>query len=328
MVTRIVPPFVMDQGGKLTGFSADLWKSIGEELKVRSDIVVKPSVKALLGEVQSGGADLGIAAVSITAERNQQFDFSQPILESGLQILVRDQAGAGGGMPSFFSVIFAPALLQLLGLALLLVLIPAHLVWFFERGKEEGLIQEKRYFPGIFKACWWAAGTLGAQADEMPRTWPARLVALVWMFGSIAFVAYFTAALTTSLTIQQLQGNIRGPEDLPGKRVATTTGSTSSAYLRDHKAQPVEFAAIDEAYQALLDARVDAIVFDAPVLLYYAHHEGKGRVTVAGEVFRKESYGIVFPPNSPWRKRVDSALLTLRENGRYQALYDRWFSSD
>jgi polar amino acid transport system substrate-binding protein len=317
----------MDEGGKLTGFSGDLWRSIGEELKTPWTPVVKPSVKDLLSEIRSGNADLGIAAVSITAERNEEFDFSQPIIEAGLSILVRDQTG-GGAMPSFFSVVFSPALLQLLGLALLLVLIPAHIVWFAERNREDGLVENRAYFPGILKACWWAAGTLGAQADEMPRSVLGRIVALFWMFGSIAFVAYFTAALTTSLTVQQLQGNIRGPEDLPGKRVATTTGSTSATYLRQKKARVQEFSQIDQAYDALLHSKVDAVVFDAPVLMYYAHHDGKGRVQVAGDVFRKESYGIVFPAGSPLRKRVDSALLKLREDGTYQEIYNRWFSSE
>lgn len=35
------------------------------------------------------------------------------------------------------------------------------------------------YFPGIFEACWWAAPTLATQADQMPRTALARLIAVI-----------------------------------------------------------------------------------------------------------------------------------------------------
>ncbi len=75
-----------------------------------------------------------------------------------------------------------------------------------------------------------------------------------------------------------------------------------------------------------MKGQADAVVFDSPVLLYYAAHEGKGKVNLVGPVFRKESYGIIFPQNSPYRRHVDNALLTLKENGTYQRLYDKWFA--
>ena len=62
------------------------------------------------------------------------------------------------------------------------------------------------------------------------------------------------------------------------------------------------------------------------VLLYYASHEGK--VQVVGPIFRKENYGIVFPDKSPLRKRVNEALLKLRENGAYDQLYKKWFGGN
>lgn len=69
------------------------------------------------------------------------------------------------------------------------------------------------------------------------------------------------------------------------------------------------------------------MVFDAPVLLYYAAKEGKGRVHMVGTPFRKEDYGIVFQRNNPLRQQVSVALLALREDGTYQQIYDKWFTS-
>jgi polar amino acid transport system substrate-binding protein len=159
----------------------------------------------------------------------------------------------------------------------------------------------------------------------MPRAALARVVAVFWMFASVVFIAYFTAAVTSNLTLQQLRGDINGPEDLPGKKVASVKGSTSVEYLRQHNAEVEEFAKVEEAYQALQQGQVSAVVYDAPVLLYYASHEGKGKVQTVGAIFRKENYGIVFPDKSPLRKRVNEALLKLRENGAYDQLYTKWF---
>lgn len=45
------------------------------------------------------------------------------------------------------------------------------------------------------------------------------------MFTSVVFIAYFTAAVTSSLTVKQLRGEINGTEDLSGKRVASVLGT-------------------------------------------------------------------------------------------------------
>lgn len=325
VATRIIAPFVVQEQGKLTGFSTELWQSIAEQLKLKSTTSVSPTVQDLLNQVNTGRADLGIAAISITAERDKQFDFSQPIYDSGLQILVRDQSNGGNTMPGILTLLLSPVMLQFAGIVLLFSLVMAHIVWFLERSHPQGIIENKAYFPGIFKALWWSAGTLGAQADEMPRSGLGRFIAVVWMFTGIAFVAYFTAAVTSSLTVQQLQGDIHGPDDLAGKRVATTQGSTSSQYLHGHGVQVQEVSQINQAYEALLKKQVDAVVFDSPVLLYYAAHEGSGKVQVVGSVFRKEDYGIIFPSHSLYRKPINNALLALKENGTYDKLYNKWF---
>ena len=326
VATRLIPPFVFEEGGKLTGFSMELWQSIAGELKLSSEKVKAGDVKELLSTVKAGKADLGIAAISITAERSKEFDFSQPMFDSGLQILVRAQPGGTGVLSAALGFIFSSAVLPFVAATLIFILVPAHIVWWSERRHPRGMIESQSYVPGIFEACWWAASTLATQADQMPRSALGRAVAVLWMFTAVVFVAYFTANVTATMTVQQLQGDINGPEDLPGKQIATTTGSTSAQYLHQQGAQVLEFPKIKEAYDALLKAQADAVVFDTPVLLYYAAHEGKGKASVVGPIFRKESYGIVFPQNSRYRKPVDNALLTLKENGTYQRLYDKWFS--
>lgn len=325
VATREIPPFVFRENAKLSGFSVDLWEGIAQEMQARSELVVYASLPDMIQAVKSGKADLGIAAVSITAERSAEFDFSQPMFDAGLQILVRDQPGGGSSVWGTLSLLFSSAVLPFVGAALLLVLIPAHLVWWSERRHPRGMIESRSYFPGIFEACWWAGATLATQADQMPRSALGRIFAILWMFTAVLFVAYFTATVTSSLTVQQLQGDIKGPDDLPGKQVATTTGSTSAAYLRQQNVQALEFPKIDQAYDALVKGDVDAVVFDSPVLLYYAARQGKGKVNIVGPVFRKESYGIVFPQNSPHLRPVNAALLRLKENGTYQKLYDQWF---
>ena len=325
VATRQVRPFVFEENGQLTGFSVELWQEIARQMNVKWEFVSKPTVKELLASINAHQAALGISAISITAERELQWDFSQPMFEAGLQILVPAQASQGSILGAIVAGVFSSAVLPTLGVVLLIILVFAHLVWFFERRNPNGMLVDQRYFPGIFESCWWAASTLATQADQMPRAALARILAVIWMFTSVVFIAYFTAAVTSSLTVQQLRGEINGPDDLPGKRVASVQGSTSAEYLRQRSVEPLEFAKVEEALEALQQGQADAVVYDAPVLLYYASHEGKGKFQTVGAIFRKENYGIAFPFDSVYRKPVNEALLKLRENGTYDQLYRKWF---
>jgi polar amino acid transport system substrate-binding protein len=324
VATREIPPFVFADKNEYSGFSIELWRSIAQQLGVQFQFQEYKTVSELLTAVEQKKADLGIAAISITAERQEKFDFSLPMFESGLQILVRNQQNNRNNAVNIFQLFFSPTILQIIGLAVILIIVTAHFLWLAERNHQEEMIP-KSYIPGIMKAIWWSASTLATQADEMPKSWPGRTIAVIKMFIGVVFVAYFTANVTTSLTVQQLQGDIQGIDDLPGRQVVTTAGSTAAAFLKEKKVSVSEVPKIEEAYQALHNKKADAVVFDAPVLLYYAANEGKGKVEVVGSVFRKENYGIVLPNSSPYRRQINSALLLLRENGIYQTLYDKWF---
>ena len=326
VATRIVPPFVVKEGDKLSGFSIELSDAIADRLHYKCSYIEKPSVAEILNSVKSKEAEMGIAAISITSEREKDYDFSQPFFNAGLQIMVRDQAGSNGGIGQAIRDFFSPDVMKLIGLILILVLIPAHLVWLVERHHEkDGIVETKRYYPGIFKTIWWSTATLATQADEMPKTYLGRIIASVWMFTSVVFIAYFTAQITTSLTVKQLQSSIKSPADLPGKKVATIAGSTAETYLKDNHAEIQTFTKIDDAFDALNQSKVDAVVYDAPILLYYAAHDGKGKVVTVGNIFKTEGYGVLFPSESTWRKPVNQVILTLKEDGTYDKLYSKWF---
>jgi polar amino acid transport system substrate-binding protein len=71
----------------------------------------------------------------------------------------------------------------------------------------------------------------------MPHQWLARTFSIFWMFVGVVFVAFYTAQLTTTLTVRQIHGSISGPDDLPGKRVATIANTSPADYLHPHNVQ-------------------------------------------------------------------------------------------
>ncbi|MGO9266551.1 MAG: transporter substrate-binding domain-containing protein [Candidatus Binataceae bacterium] len=329
MAAFLAPPSVMQQNGSLTGFSVDLWSAIAARLKLKTSYQIMPDLSHLEEAMRSKSADLTLS-LFITSARDEDFDFSIPTLQAGLQIRVRDtgeKAQTASPLWDMLRLIFSQTTAEWLGMALLLVLIPAHLIWLLERNHPDGIIANRSYFPGIFQAIYWAVSTLTTQSESMPRQWLARGFSIFWMFAGVVFVAFYTAQLTTTLTVEQIRGAIEGPGDLPGKQVATIARSTAADYLRENNAQVQEFPTPDQMFKALRDKKVDAVVSAAPLLLYYAAHGGKGLVKTVGPEFNTAPAAIMVPLDSPLRRKVNLVLIALRENGTYQQIYDKWFGA-
>ena len=330
--TFVIPPFVLKTGDQLTGFSIDIWEAVAARMKVKSSYTIAGDKDSGIALLQSGKADIGVSGIYYSTELDKVIDFTYPILNAGLRIMVRDQDADNGAqfrpLRDWLSLLFSRASALWLLAALLMALIPAHVVWLLDRANEDGVSPTKKYFPGIFHSLFWTITTVAAQAPTIPRQWIARMFAVIWMFAGVVFISLYTAQLTTLLTIEQIHGAIHGPGDLPGKRVGTVSGSTAATYLRKVGADVDELPSLDEMYKALLEKKVDAVVLHAPVLNYYAAHEGLGRVKLVGPEFEKRDIGFVVPLGSPLRKRVSKELLALYEDGTYDRIYAKWFGSE
>lgn len=123
------------------------------------------------------------------------------------------------------------------------------------------------------------------------------------------------------------EDDIKNIEDLAGKKVATKLATSSVDYLKKEypDMDPKLFPNIDGAFMELRSGGVDAVLFDAPVVQYYANTAGKGAVRTVGPVYQGQYYGIAFPSGSDLREDVDVALLKLMEDGTYAKLYKKWF---
>ena len=329
-VAGVFPPFVMQEDGKLTGFSIDLWNAVAAKLGRPTTIALAPDTAAAFDALRTGKADVVVTGHFYTPERDREFDFTHSIMNAGQQVMVR----AGGHGPSdvplrtFLDLLFSRPALLWFASAFLLVLIPAHLVLFFGGRSGDLIPAEGGYFHRLFHALAWSTEILVGQVPSRPKDKVGRFLAISWRFVGILFVSLFVAKLTASLTYEQFRGLIAGPDDLAGKVVATQAGSTSVDHLRRLGAQIETFPTPEEAYAALLDERVDAVVLAGPALRYFELRQGAGRVKVVGPEFRKSDLGFMVPLDSPLRRQIDSALVALRADGTYERLREKWFGRE
>lgn len=321
-IKPLIPFVIYGENNQYSGFSIDLWTEIANRMGIDYTYVPLKTVTEVLDAVQSNQVDLGIAGISITKDREQLLDFSQPMFNSGLKILVPAHQNDAG--VSILLQLLTPNLLVIFGILLVVVIGVGHLVWFFER---KNPAFRHTYFAGVGEGIWWAASSLLGGADKMPQSIAGRVGAIIWIITGIILISLFTANLTAQNTVQQLESNIRGLDDLPGKRITTVEGTTATRYLDDQQLVYTTVKTIEDAYQLLTDKRTDAVIYDAPVLQYYANTTGKGLVTVVGSLFNRQDYGIALPTGSPNREQIDQALLSIIEDGTYENLYQRWFGT-
>jgi polar amino acid transport system substrate-binding protein len=113
--------------------------------------------------------------------------------------------------------------------------------------------------------------------------------------------------------------------DLYGKRVAVIEDTTSEAFLRYHNVKVVLTRSFDELLTVLKEGRSEAIVYDAPPLLYAAKLDPT--IKVVGRMFDHQNYGVVFPNSGGEKLKeiFDYELMESRENGTYQKIYNKWF---
>ena len=120
---------------------------------------------------------------------------------------------------------------------------------------------------------------------------------------------------------------------LAGKKVATTTGTTSVQLLRKHeRANGVNFDEVfgkDHADSFLLleSGRADAFVMDGQILAgNIAKSKAPGDFKIVGEVLSIEPIAIMIRKDDPaFKKAVDDSIITMMKSGEMAKLYDKWF---
>lgn len=131
------------------------------------------------------------------------------------------------------------------------------------------------------------------------------------------------------LLMVPVDSDIRGPADLAGKTLSVKTGTSASDYATEHfkDTELRKFPNIDNAYLELRTGRVDAAMHDTPNVLYYIATAGDGQVKAVGEQMMAHEYGIGFPKGSELVPKVNAALAKMREDGRYDAIFAKWFGA-
>jgi polar amino acid transport system substrate-binding protein len=322
-----VPPFAMKRkDGRWEGLSIELWQGIAQKLGVRFELR-EYSPDQLLEAVKRGEVDV-ILALAVTEQHEMLMDLSLPYLTSGTAIAVAAEPAEHSWL-HFAGRLVSLNLLPVIGLLILLSLIAGTVVWLFEaRGNPDmfggGTVR------GIGHGIWWAMVTLTTvgYGDKAPKTLGGRVVALIWMFSSVILIASFTAAITTSFTVGELQGKVRGLSDLPDVRVGSLSHSQALSFLAKRGITVRPFESGEDGLQAIVDKKIDAFVFNEAVLRHLVRTEFPGRVRVLPRTFDHYYVSMAVPSGSPLRETLNRALLGITATDDWRRLVELYMGPD
>lgn len=302
------PPFaVKNDDGSWEGISIKLWESIADQLNISYSYKELP-LDDILSGLKERSLDVGFSALTITAEREKNFDFTHPFYTTGLGIAVKKNEKQG--LAEFLNRFFSYNFLKAVSTLILLVGVMGFLLWFFEK---DANAEQFGGSPsnGLGSAFWWSAVTMTTvgYGDKAPKTLGGRIVATVWMFIAIIVISSFTAAITSSLTLTGIKPLVRGPEDLARVRVGTITSTTSSEYLDEKHISYQEYNSVLDGLKNVSEGNIDAVVYDAPLLRYLVKNNFDSDLFVLNAVFHKQHYGIAVPTGSPLREKMNQIIL-------------------
>jgi polar amino acid transport system substrate-binding protein len=243
--TKIAPPFAMkSDDGTWSGVSIQLWRRIAADLHLRYRFE-EVRLEELINGTAAHRLDTSIAAITVTAERAESVDFTQPYYSTGLGIAVRRISVFN--WLSLAKGLFSLSLLEMLGLLVAAAILVGCMVWVIEHGHTEHFSGGIRQ--GLGSSLMWSARTLTqAMPEKGPTTLLGRIIAVTWYAAAVTSVAVFTAGLTAYFTTHQLEGYVRGVQDLYSVRVGTVFDTSAADYLG---AERIKFQAFPSAEAGL-----------------------------------------------------------------------------
>lgn len=137
--------------------------------------------------------------------------------------------------------------------------------------------------------------------------------------------AYYDAGL--QIFVKSDNEDIKQIADLEGKKLALKEGTASVEYVSENVSDctVTTFPNIETAYMEVQRGVADAVVYDAPNMLYYTTQNPDCGCKVVGDLVDGCQYGIVLQKGSEYTEYINAALAKFHEDGTYDAIYEKWF---
>lgn len=303
-------PMATYSNGIFSGIAIDVWRGVAEKIHVDYELLpLSEGFDSKLDALSNHTYDLIIGPITPTYDRSLKIDFSRPYLLDPITPVVRHNKASN----------FLVELISKTGVKFLIVLLVflsvfflyTFFIWRFDKKKSHRqtpfLMQAKSIFSHYFID----------QKIEAPQSKAARAVHFSWLkistllssFAYATFISFFTVSALHQEQSQDLYTS-------KNNQFLAIKGDAPYDYALQRGLRVIPVHSRDEGFQKLEKGEGDAFLDGAVIADYYIlQHDLASKLVLYPEPLQYGVFAMALPYGSPWRKKIDSALLLLREDG-------------
>ncbi|CAF1149652.1 unnamed protein product [Rotaria sp. Silwood1] len=346
--------FTFDQ---LYGYCVDLARLICEkklEIRCKFRIVKdnsfgnKPAPdkpwNGMIGELVRHEADLAVAPLTITSQRESVVDFSKPWMNLGISILItkpeKNEPDVFSFMAPLSGDIWMCVTFAYIGVSVILFLVSrfSPYEWSIEDETTPQLSNKFSILNTLFFAL---AAFMQQGVDFIPRSISGRLVASIWWYFSMILVSSYTANLAAFLTVKRMVTPIESVEDLARhphlKYGVVRGGSTQEFFVKsDVKLFQRMWANMQQNDDVLVKSNEEGInkvriskgkyaFLLESIKNEYTNERHPCNTMKIGSNLDSKGYGIATPVGSELREAINIAVLEMSEDGTLNSLKRKWW---
>ncbi|RVE50836.1 hypothetical protein evm_004585 [Chilo suppressalis] len=301
----------------------------------------------MIRELLEQRADVAIADLTITYDREQVVDFTMPFMNLGISVLYRKPIKQPPNLFSFLSPLSLDVWIYMatayLGVSVLLFILARFSPYEWDSPGnclDEPPVLENQFT--LLNSLWFTIGSLMQQGSDIaPKAVSTRMVAGMWWFFTLIMISSYTANLAAFLTVERMDSPIESAEDLAKQtkiKYGALKGGSTAAFFRDsnfstyqrmwsfmESARPSVFTSSNkEGEERVMRGKgAYAYLMESTTIEYVV--ERNCDLTQVGGMLDSKGYGIAMPPNSPYRTAISGAVLKLQEEGKLHILKTKWW---
>lgn len=314
-------PFIITNNSQPEGISIWLWSHIATNLEIEYKLVEMPFSDILKG-LEAGSVDMSINPLTVTSERSKKMNFTYPFYASNSTVAIKKTTTVQQFfrfMNTFLSINFLSGFIGWI----FIIFFFGVIAWFFERKKNPEHFRPG--WKGIWDGLWWSVVTMTTvgYGDKSPKSTGGKMVALIWMFSGLLFISGLTASVASSLTVNQLSWNNNSIADFKSRSSGTIQSTGTENYLRRHFFKDIVlFKGLTEGLDALKNNKVEAFLYDEPILKYrLANEETYQSLEVLPIRFDLQFYAFAFADqHEDINKMVSQKILEYTESMDWRLL--------
>lgn len=317
------PPFVMDLDSEPNGMAIDLWEQIAHDLNIKFEYVPYNTFKEIVEATRAKKIDISVTNLTITEERAQLIDFTQPWYDAGLRIMISEtnKTTTSELIKGLKDAGHLTAYLWLIAV----ILVTTIALTFFDRKFDKEF--PKKWREGLAESFYsvMLVATSGSLKRKNLFGWIGKILSAFWLVIGVVFLAYLTSSITSVMTTLSLSNEIKDLNDLNDKNIGVIEGSSSEYFVIKRGFNYTAYPHLQDAVKGLNDKTIDAVIGDAPVLEYYSFTESKEPVKVVGKLFKHDKYGFGLPKKDDFMRPLTIEILKAHENGTIEKLKLKYF---